>query len=73
MRINTTLWQQIAFRWVRQMSAEQQILIEKSASETTASVLQQLKDNNTADTIRNARDEVLFLISQDDDDDDDFI
>lgn len=74
MKINTGLWQRVAFRWVRQMSVEQQELIEQTAAESVASVLQELEVKGTADTIRSARDEVLFLISQDvDDDDDDFI
>lgn len=73
MKINNDLWQQVAFRWVQQMSAEQQKLIEQSAAESAALVLQELEIKGTSDTIRNARDEVLFLISQDYDDDDDFI
>lgn len=73
MNINTGLWQQVAFRWVRQMSVEQQNLIQQSAAESVASVLQELEEKGTTDTIRNARDEVLFLISHDNDDDDDFI
>ncbi|MBE7681487.1 hypothetical protein [Paenibacillus sp. P13VS] len=74
MKINTDLWQQVSFRWVRQMSVEQQEQIEQTAAESVTSVLQELELKGTADTIRSARDEVLFLISQDvDDDDDDFI
>ncbi|WP_342554226.1 hypothetical protein [Paenibacillus sp. FSL R7-0652] len=73
MKINNDLWQQVAFRWVQQMSAEQQKLIEQSAAESATLVLQELEIKGTSDTIRNARDEVLFLISQDYDDDDDFI
>lgn len=73
MKINNDLWRQVAFRWVQQMSAEQQKLIEQSAAESATLVLQELEIKGTSDTIRNARDEVLFLISQDYDDDDDFI
>jgi len=70
MKINMNLWQQVASKWLKQMSIEKQKQIEQSAGIKVASVLQEVKEKGTAHTTQNARDEVLFLISQNDDDDD---